>query len=184
MGASTAALWTRDHHRRAHHCHCGLCHEGIASPAHSAHLRSTAAAVDSRSRPRSYPLPRLSHPVQEPFLNLSKPVHNTDPRSPRSLHWRLFLSCGRPKTAGSHNCPLIGTMMRHAWLAVCNRYWSRARRDTTPCSRHHLSADSDHRLQRWIRERAEALLELRCIQTNGDWQSFIDFAEKRTLAKS
>ena len=27
---------------------------------------------------------------------------------------------------------------------------------------------------RWIKERAEALLQLRCIDANGDWQSFVD----------
>jgi hypothetical protein len=27
---------------------------------------------------------------------------------------------------------------------------------------------------RWIKERAEALLQLRCIDTNGDWQTFVD----------
>ncbi len=28
---------------------------------------------------------------------------------------------------------------------------------------------------RWIRERAEALLQLRCIEVNGDWERFIDY---------
>ncbi len=34
---------------------------------------------------------------------------------------------------------------------------------------------------RWIEERAEALLQLRCIQINGDWEQFVAFADKRTL---
>ena len=37
---------------------------------------------------------------------------------------------------------------------------------------------------RWIRERAEALLQLRCIQINGHWDQFIAFAHQRTLAES
>jgi hypothetical protein len=28
---------------------------------------------------------------------------------------------------------------------------------------------------RWIRERAEALLQLRCLEANGDWEAFIDW---------
>ena len=30
---------------------------------------------------------------------------------------------------------------------------------------------------RWIRERAEALLQLRCIEINGDWDAFLEFVE-------
>jgi hypothetical protein len=33
---------------------------------------------------------------------------------------------------------------------------------------------------RWIKERAEALLQLRCIEINGDWDSFIDYVHDRT----
>ena len=32
---------------------------------------------------------------------------------------------------------------------------------------------------RWIRERAEALLQLRCIDINGDWDDFLAFVDKR-----
>lgn len=32
----------------------------------------------------------------------------------------------------------------------------------------------DHGGMRWIRERAEAVLQLRCIEINGDWDAFID----------
>jgi hypothetical protein len=32
----------------------------------------------------------------------------------------------------------------------------------------------DHGGMRWIKERAEALLQLRCIEINGDWDAFID----------
>ncbi len=32
---------------------------------------------------------------------------------------------------------------------------------------------------RWIRGRAEALLRLRCIELNGDWDEFIDWSQKQ-----
>ena len=32
----------------------------------------------------------------------------------------------------------------------------------------------DHGGMRWIKERAEALLKLRCIDINGEWDAFID----------
>ena len=32
----------------------------------------------------------------------------------------------------------------------------------------------DHGGMRWIKERAEAVLHLRCIEINGDWDTFID----------
>lgn len=37
----------------------------------------------------------------------------------------------------------------------------------------------DHGGMRWIRERAEALLQLRCIELNGDWDGFIQRAHDR-----
>lgn len=33
---------------------------------------------------------------------------------------------------------------------------------------------------RWIKERAESLLQLRCIEVNGDWDSFISFVHDKT----
>lgn len=36
-----------------------------------------------------------------------------------------------------------------------------------------IAARFDHGGSRWIRERAEALLQLRCIECNGDWDAFI-----------
>ena len=33
---------------------------------------------------------------------------------------------------------------------------------------------------RWIKERAEHLLQLRCIEVNGDWDAFIEFVHSRT----
>jgi hypothetical protein len=42
----------------------------------------------------------------------------------------------------------------------------------------------DHGGMRWIRERAEALLQLRCIEINGDWERFAEFAHKQLWAQS
>jgi len=39
--------------------------------------------------------------------------------------------------------------------------------------KHVIAARFDHGGMRWIRERAEALLQLRCIEINGDWDRFI-----------
>jgi hypothetical protein len=50
--------------------------------------------------------------------------------------------------------------------------------------RYVISQRFDEGGMRWIRERAEALLQLRCIQINGDWQSFIAFAHQQTLGES
>jgi len=36
---------------------------------------------------------------------------------------------------------------------------------------------------RWIRERAEALLQLRCIEINDDWEAFCEFAHKKIKRK-
>jgi len=33
---------------------------------------------------------------------------------------------------------------------------------------------------RWIKERAEHLLQLRCIEVNDDWDAFIEFVHDRT----
>ncbi len=41
--------------------------------------------------------------------------------------------------------------------------------------KHTIGKRFDHGGMRWIRERAEALLQLRCIEINGDWDAFIDF---------
>jgi hypothetical protein len=37
---------------------------------------------------------------------------------------------------------------------------------------------------RWIKERAEALLQLRCIDANGDWQAFVDRVHDRARARA
>jgi hypothetical protein len=40
----------------------------------------------------------------------------------------------------------------------------------------------DHGGMRWIEERAEALLQLRCIDTNADWEAFTKFVHDETRA--
>jgi len=45
--------------------------------------------------------------------------------------------------------------------------------------RYVVSQRFDEGGMRWIRERAEALLQLRCIQINGDWERFVAFAHHR-----
>lgn len=37
---------------------------------------------------------------------------------------------------------------------------------------------------RWIKERAEALLQLRCIDANGDWEAFVKFVHDKTRARA
>ena len=37
---------------------------------------------------------------------------------------------------------------------------------------------------RWIKERAEALLQLRCIEVNNDWAAFIEFVHDKTLEQT
>jgi hypothetical protein len=41
--------------------------------------------------------------------------------------------------------------------------------------KHVIGYRFDHGGMRWIRERAEALLQLRCIEINGQWESFIQW---------
>jgi len=40
----------------------------------------------------------------------------------------------------------------------------------------------DHGGMRWIEERVEAIVQLRCIEANGDWDRFIEFVHDRTRA--
>ena len=37
---------------------------------------------------------------------------------------------------------------------------------------------------RWIKERAEALLQLRCIEVNNDWDAFIEYVHDKTNRKA
>ena len=49
--------------------------------------------------------------------------------------------------------------------------------------KHVIAKRFDNGSMRWIRERAEALLQLRCIEINGDWDSFLSFVENRLEAR-
>lgn len=42
----------------------------------------------------------------------------------------------------------------------------------------------DHGGMRWIEERVEAIVELRCIEANGDWDHFIEFVHHRMRAEA
>jgi len=42
----------------------------------------------------------------------------------------------------------------------------------------------DYGSMRWIKERAEAVLQLRCIDTNGDWDAFVKFVHDKTRAEA
>lgn len=42
----------------------------------------------------------------------------------------------------------------------------------------------DYGGMRWIKERSEALLQLRCIEANGDWDNFINYVHNETQAES
>ena len=50
--------------------------------------------------------------------------------------------------------------------------------------RHVIGKRFDSSGMRWIRERAEALLQLRCIEINGDWDDFASFVEAKVLPGS
>jgi len=50
--------------------------------------------------------------------------------------------------------------------------------------RHVIAKRFDNGSMRWIRERAEALLQLRSIEINGDWAAFMAFVQRRLLQES
>lgn len=50
--------------------------------------------------------------------------------------------------------------------------------------KHIVGLRFDHGGMRWIPERAEALLKLRCIVYNGDWDAFIDYVHEELHAAS
>ena len=47
--------------------------------------------------------------------------------------------------------------------------------------RYVVSQRFDEGGMRWIKERAEQLLQLRCIELNGHWETFLTFAHKRIM---
>ncbi len=50
-------------------------------------------------------------------------------------------------------------------------------------ARHVVGDRMDCSGMRWIPERAEALLHLRCIELNGDWDNFFEWGYKRWVEK-
>jgi hypothetical protein len=50
--------------------------------------------------------------------------------------------------------------------------------------RHVIAKRFDNGSMRWIRERAEPLLQLRCIEINADWAAFVTFVERRLARDS
>lgn len=49
--------------------------------------------------------------------------------------------------------------------------------------KHVIGKRFDYGSMRWIRERAEALLQLRCIEVNGDWDRFMEFVHGKVDRK-
>jgi hypothetical protein len=50
--------------------------------------------------------------------------------------------------------------------------------------RHVIGKRFDYGSMRWIKERAEPLLQLRCIEINGDWDRFVEFVHAKLLAST
>jgi hypothetical protein len=49
--------------------------------------------------------------------------------------------------------------------------------------RHLVGERFDCAGMRWLQAKAEALLHLRCIELNGDWQKFVAWTQQRTQAR-
>lgn len=49
---------------------------------------------------------------------------------------------------------------------------------------HVIAKRFDEGGMRWIKERAEALLQLRCIEVNNDWAAFIEFVHVKTMEQA
>lgn len=47
-----------------------------------------------------------------------------------------------------------------------------------------LGLRCDHGGMRWIKERAEAILQLRCIDINGNWDAFVDFIHQSSQSEA
>jgi hypothetical protein len=50
--------------------------------------------------------------------------------------------------------------------------------------KHVIATRFDNGGMRWIKERSEALLQLRCIEINGDWDKFMSFVQDKISTKS
>jgi hypothetical protein len=49
--------------------------------------------------------------------------------------------------------------------------------------RHVIGQRMDHAAMRWVREKAEAMLQLRCIMVNGDWEAFAQWHAEQCAAE-
>ena len=65
-------------------------------------------------------------------------------------------------------------MMNYAWLSDQDLEMGSGAAEGAV--NHLVALRFDHGGMRWIRERAQALLQLRCIHQNGDWHAFLDWA--------
>lgn len=73
-------------------------------------------------------------------------------------------------------------MMHYGWLR--QQDYEIASGSVEGAVKHVVGKRFDNGSMRWIRERAEALLQLRCIEINGDWDDFIAFVEDRVNERS
>lgn len=71
-------------------------------------------------------------------------------------------------------------MMNYAWLKAQDLELSSG--SVEGAVKHVIAKRFDNGSMRWIRERAEALLQLRCIEINGDWDVFIQYVYKKAHA--
>ncbi len=67
-------------------------------------------------------------------------------------------------------------MMNYAWLKAQDLELSSG--SVEGAVKHVIAKRFDNGSMRWIRERAEALLQLRCIEINGDWDAFIRYVHE------
>ena len=49
--------------------------------------------------------------------------------------------------------------------------------------RHVVGERFDCAGMRWVQEKAEAVLHLRCIELNGDWQTFVTWFQRNTQTR-
>lgn len=73
-------------------------------------------------------------------------------------------------------------MMNYAWLKAQDLELSSG--SVEGAVKHVIAKRFDSGSMRWIRERAEALLQLRAIEINGDWRAFIRSVHQKTTARA
>ena len=73
-------------------------------------------------------------------------------------------------------------MMNYGWLKTQDLELSSG--SVEGAVKHVIAKRFDNGSMRWIRERAEALLQLRCIEINGDWDAFIRYVYETANAQA